>query len=512
MLWVATEYGLNRLENGKWFTFFERHGLPANQVNHLVEDDEGHFWCGTETGIFRVSRAELNRVAHQGYGEVSCALYDETDGMPSPETNGQKSSPAGLRTRDGHIWFATARGAVGFNPRALRISEVPPIPWVDRVRARGQSILSELPRESSDPPEVHGHSPDRVLHLAPGSGQSLDFQFGGHYLKAPDRVRFRYRLRGFDTNWVDAGSRRDAFYTNIRPGRYRFEVLAAARHGLWSPEPAGLDLAIQPFLHETFTFRLACGIAAIALIAAVWIWRAAELRRIHRLQAAAALVAEQRRFARDLHDHVGADLTHLTLLADLAKMQAHPMSQEALAKLPLQTRRAMESIRETIWVTLPQNRTLNGLAQRVAMLADELLGVAAITIEHRLPSTAPAAPGTLLSPEVCRGAFLAAKEILHNAVRHSEATNVAIEWASDASEFTLTIEDNGIGGCAETCDPLPAPTRISSLEDGSTNQPTNPHGLGLASIRSRLDALGGRLEIHTVHPHGTSVSIRLPHG
>lgn len=512
ILWVTTEHGLNRIEDGRTFAFFRRHGLPENQINHLVEDDTGQFWCGTERGIFRVSKTDLNRIARDGDGEVSCAVYDDTDGLPSPETNGQKSSPAGLRTRDGRIWFATARGAVGFDPRHLHEGEILPNPGIERVRVLGRTVFSELP-VADDEGTIAATSADaRELRLPPGSGHAVEFAFESHHPSAPTRVRFRYRLHGFETRWTETSTRREAFYTNLEPGHYRFEVLAATRHGLWNPTPATLSFEILPFLHETLAFRVTCITALIGLVAAVWWWRVRELRRIHRLEASAALSDERRRIATDLHDHVGADLTHLTLLAEIAELRDHPLSTEALQNLSARARQATEALRETIWATLPEHQNLAQLADRIGDMATQRLGAAEIRSLHRPPVDASA---IVLRPETCREIYLAAKEILHNAIRHSGASLVELRWEIFEDDIVLTLADDGRGLPPSMGDPptdvSPDPAAPDLPEELSPESKNSSWGgLGLASVRRRLVSLGGSLEIRAHQPRGTRVTLRFP--
>ncbi len=186
-------------------------------------------------GVFRVSRQDLDQFAKGAIKAVHSTGYGISDGMKSKECNGA-FQPAGWRTREGRLWFPTMKGVSYVDPRHLKIDRVPPPVAIERVVIDQKSV-----------------APDMALRIPPGKGQ-LDFEFTAPSLVASDKIRFEYMLEGFDKDWVDAGTRRVAYYTNIPPGEYRFRVIACNKDGVWNTHRGGnrVDPASSAFLSDLY--------------------------------------------------------------------------------------------------------------------------------------------------------------------------------------------------------------------------------------------------------------------
>jgi ligand-binding sensor domain-containing protein len=244
VLWAGTDHGLNRLAFPRGptnapaiFAFTTRHGLPDNLVNYAVEDDHGHLWVAHDRGLYRVAKADLEAVAAGRAATARCVTYDEADGLLSREANGQKSQPAGAKTPDGRLWFCTTHGVGVVDPARVLAAPAPPPPVaLDRVVADEELLLGD----GADAPD--GPSP----HLPPGRGRVVEFAYAATSFDAPARLRFQYRLTGYETRWHDAGPRRVAYYTNLDPGAYRFEVRALNREGTPSAAPAAFAFVLRP--------------------------------------------------------------------------------------------------------------------------------------------------------------------------------------------------------------------------------------------------------------------------
>jgi len=496
-LWIGTERGLNRLKNGQFTVYTTGEGLPADVVNAILEDDLGRLWVTHDRGIFSVPRAELNALADGKIKTLRCVTYDETDGLPSLETNGQKSYPAACKTRDGRLWFPTTKGVAIIDPSTVALDDVPPLAAIERVRANGSVLYHSGPRandQSSGLPKAYGSDgrggtnsqPSTLIHqLAPGSARVLEFHYTANAFVAPENARFKYRMVGLNEKWIEAGTRREAYFTDLRPGDYEFEVIAANHRGVWQERGATFAFHLSPFIYQTWWFYLLCGGGVAGMVTVIVAWRMRELRRIHRLEQQAAIVEERSRLAKDLHDGLGADLTRLTMLADLAGGDTVEAGAEHLKKLSKSSREAARELKELIWIADPGNDSVDGLISRICQNAEDFLRDA--RIKCRL-DIAPRLPEKALSTEQRRNLLLVTREALNNVVKHAGATEVCISANGSENGLQLTIEDNGRG-----FDPATA----------------RSDGLGLNSMRRRLESMGGSFELKSGPGVGTKISITM---
>jgi diguanylate cyclase (GGDEF)-like protein len=242
-LWFGTwSQGLHRLRNGRLTRFTTANGLYDDVAWSVVDDGRGHLWMGSNRGIYRVSKKELEDFAAGRIASIGCKVYGNADGMRRRETNW--GSPPAIRARDGRLWFATTSGEVVVDP-AVTVKRNPPTVVLERFRA--------------DEAEVSTASPPV---LAPGT-HNIEIQYAGLSLVSPDKIRYRYRLEGYDDRWIDAGSRRAAFYTNVDPGRYRFQVIAANEDGVWNETGASIEFRLKPYFRQTPWFY---GLVIAALV------------------------------------------------------------------------------------------------------------------------------------------------------------------------------------------------------------------------------------------------------
>ena len=286
VLWIGTEDGgLNRLdpETGRITTVRPADGLYADGVHQIVEDGSGRLWMSTNQGLFWVRRAELDAFARGAVARVRSVAYTERDGMRSREANGGRQESA-LRASDGRLWFATQDGAVVVDPADVGGGEAPPPVVIEQVTA-GEATATV--RRGSRVALSEDQRSFRIAYTAPT-------------FVAPERVRFRYRLDGFDRDWVEAEHRREAVYTQVPPGAYTFRVAASTGNGVWTEHDAVLAVSVAPFAYETGWFLALCGLAAAALLAAGYRARTRHLlRRQRELEALVdgrteALQAEKR--------------------------------------------------------------------------------------------------------------------------------------------------------------------------------------------------------------------------
>lgn len=498
-LWIGTESGLHRLRNGRIATFGKAQGLPDNLVNFILEDDFGQLWISHDRGIYRVPRAALEDVAEGRAPSVRCVSYTKADGLPSEETNGQKSYPPACKTRDGRLWFATTRGVVVIDPKSHQAAGTPPAVVIESLRATGNLVFSRNPEDplspehlllAMDSPRHPTGSPSSVgtatgSDLPPGSGRVLEFSYTANTFVDADRARFKYRLVGLEDRWVDAGARRQAFFTNLKPGHYRFQVIAANHQGIWNDTGAAYAFRIAPYFHETWWFYALCGTVTLAAGGGLVAWRWRELRTFHRLERQAAVATERSRIAQDLHDGLGADLTRLTALADLASEAETVTSRDQLRKLADQSRAAVRGLKDLIWMANPANDTLESFLDRLCLTAEDFLRDAQIGCRFDLATDLPE---RALSLEKRRNLLLVVREALNNVVKHSRATEVRITAYQRGENLELTVQDNGRG-----------------FDPGSVQVGT----MGLSGMRGRVEKLDGGFEIESSIGTGTRIVIRM---
>ena len=292
-LWLATDYGLCRIKNGAWHLWTVADGLPENQVVCLCEDDQGVVWAGLNKGVARLKNGKIaSATRNQGlfdniihsiipdnHGRVwvdssrgffsfatcdfeafaagnvdhlLCSDYAGLDGVKSSERLYQKDS--GCKTLDGRIWFPTSDGVVMIDPRRIDSRSVPPRVYIQSTRANGMEFKPG----------------DKTVR--PGEGD-LEFQYAGLSFIAPQRIHYRYMLQGYDKEWVDAGMRRSAFYTNLKPGHYRFLVQARNEGSAWSAGAASVDVELLPHFYQTVWFFVLIAAGLLALLFALYTWR-----------------------------------------------------------------------------------------------------------------------------------------------------------------------------------------------------------------------------------------------
>lgn len=270
-LWIGTYGGgLSRFKDGKFVHCRAANGLFDDVVSRILDDGLGNFWMSGNRGIFRVSKRELNDFADGKLKMVHSISYGVADGMPTNECNGG-AQPAGWKTRDGRLLFPTIKGVAIIDLGGIRANKLPPPLAIEQV------FVDKVPIEVG-----------QEIEVPPGNGD-LEIHYTALSLSAPEKVIFRYKLEGYDQDWVDAGSRRAAYYTKIPPGSYTFRVIAANDDGVWNEVGASLQLRLRPHFHQTWWFYALCVAVVVLLGMAFYRFRMRQLvRRARELEAKVA--------------------------------------------------------------------------------------------------------------------------------------------------------------------------------------------------------------------------------
>ncbi|HEV2318956.1 MAG TPA: two-component regulator propeller domain-containing protein, partial [Verrucomicrobiae bacterium] len=454
VLWIGTENGLVRFANGKFFQFNAKQNMPNGAINCILQDNAGDLWFSTLHGIYRASRADLDAVADGRSESAQPFIIGTADGMDSAESNGE-SQPSGWKTRDGHLWFATGKGAVVMDPIALSGgAEADPPPVVfESARADGKELFTAA---------------EQKVGIAAGCGHSLEIQFTACDLVAPEQERFQTRLIGVDEDWSEPSASRSVNYFNLPPGDYRLEVKATDHHGMPSA-PAVLDFSIAPCFWQTIWFYMLCGGGMIAAAAGVQAYRLHWQRRLLRLEQQRALANERTRIARDLHDDLGTALTGVALELDVLKrdVRGHSPVIERLSKSSQHIRHLAERMREVVWAVNPRCDNLRSLADFLEDQAERLLRAADLKARLEIPEEIPDLP---VNANARHQLALAVREAFANLARHGQASQADVRLELSDGTLTICIRDNGCG---------------FDVQSYLNKQ----HGLG--NMRDRMEQIGG---------------------
>ncbi len=480
-LWIGTAgHGLARFFKGKWTHYSTSDGLVSNSISYIIEDEDGDLWIGSNAGLMRLQKKLLNDFANGTVRSVSCRTYGEADGLPTRECSAG-SQPAACRTLDGRLWFPTTKGLVSVNPAELRPNRQPPLVMIESVLVEGREQKTNR----------LGSAWNQSILVPPGY-ERLEIHYTGLNFTAPNGVRFKYRLEGHETAWTEAGDTRVAYYSNLAPGHYYFHVTASNEDGVPNETGSVLEITVRPQFWQTGWFLAALIVFFLGMVVAVV--RYLSTQKLHRqlqtLKQQEALEKERSRIARDLHDQLGANLTQVALLGEMAETDKNsPAEIESHAQQITQTaRETTRSLDEIVWAVNPSNDTLDGLINYTCKYAQEYLVLAGLRYRADVPAQLPA---ITIPPEVRHNVFLAFKEAVNNVVKHAQASEVWIRLRLQSDHFTLSIEDDGRG--------------LGGLDANATQTRS-----GLRNMRRRMEDIGGQFEAVAASERGTVVRLTVP--
>jgi signal transduction histidine kinase/ligand-binding sensor domain-containing protein len=473
-LWVGTTGGLVRWKEGKWRLFTSENGLVDPVILQILEDRDDHLWLGTRRGLMLVRKREFEEVAAGRKTVVAARHLTAEAGMADEECTGRFGARA-ARTADGRLWFPTMEGIAMVDPSRLGQVTFPPTVHLEEVRAGGRAF-----------------EPGAGLLRLPRGARDVEFRYTAIALTAPARAHFRHQLEGLDPEWPHATGARTVRYPHLAPGKYLFRVMARDRDSAWSAPTAPLTVVVPAFFWETLAFRALAGLAVAlaAAVAAQAYYRRQAAREVELIERRHAVERERARIARDIHDDVGAGLTEIAMLSELAQ-KGGPPGDGPRAHLDGIFRRARElasSLNEIVWAINPANDTLESFLSYAGEFAQDFLRRAGVACRLDLPITLPSVPlGASARHHLC----LAVKEALHNVVKHAGATEVHLSARLEGRRLTLSIRDNGRGFDTDAA---------------------RGAGDGLANLRARLAEIGGSFHQESRPQHGScaTMSVELP--
>lgn len=461
-LWIGTfGGGLSRFKNGEFKTVTVKDGLFNATVYSILPDDANNLWMSCNRGVFRVSKQQIEDFWDGKRKTVDSIVYGTADGMRTFDCNGG-FQPAALRARDGKLWFPTAKGAAVIDPNRIRLNErVPPVK-LENVIADDAALTTF-----------------ENANLAAGTHR-LEFRFAALTFVAPEKTRFRYRLEGYDADWIEAGNRREAFYTNLPHGDYRFRVIAANNDGLWNETGDSFALRINPFFYQTWWFTFLCFGAIGGLTAAAHFLRVQQLQLRHQ-----AVLDERTRIARELHDtllqgfvgvssQLGAVAQQFQTAPEIAERHL-AVARKMIRHSVTESRRAVQDLRAADFSGASFNEQLRETARRV--------------LENQSPAFIFETHGTefKIEPETVHHLLRIIEEAATNAVKHAAAKTLKIIVKYNRPAVRLEIVDDGRGFIIENA--------FSAL---------NNH-FGLLGMNERAEKAGGKLVVETAPAGGTKI-------
>lgn len=484
-LWIGTlDSGLCRLKDGKFATVDSRSGLAGDVICGIADDGLGYFWISSQTGIFRVSKTELNACADGQTPSVRCLVYGKHEGLATLACTGG-FQPEFCRTSDGRIWFPTGKGLAVVNPHAVTHNTVVPPVWIEEASADGKPISINRDEKSGDGTVVQ-----------PGQSR-VEFQFTALSFTSPERVQFKYKLEGLEKSWLTPpAGQREVNYSYLQPGEYHFRVIACNSDGLWNEQGATMKVTVLPQIWQTWWFKVLAWLCTVSLAggAVLLVARRRLQLKLERIERQRVLERERARIAKDIHDDLGASLTQISMLSETVIHQLERPQQAAqnLRQIFGAARASTRALDEIVWAVNPRHDSLDSLATYIVKFAQDFLGATNIRCRLEMPLQLPV---WTLTAEVRHNLFLAYKEAINNVVKHADAQEVRVSLAISAEGFALCVADDGKG------------FDLGKVSTGS--QPDRLGGNGLENMRRRLEEIGGVFEIDSRPGAGTRVAFKV---
>ena len=442
-------------------------------ISGIVKDRWGDLWLNGGSGVIRLPAQEWKTALRDPQYAMDFQFLNERDGLIGSPAQA-KPGPTAIADTNGTLWFATSGHLVSIDPGSVRKERESPNMLLQSVLVNGSVV-----RYSEGSPITADSR-----HL-----KNVEFDYIGVDLKSPDRVSYQYMLEGQDKEWQDAGGRRQAYYTNLAPGTYRFRVRAASGTGQWSELHSDVAFTVTPAFYQTTWFYVLC---ALLLGGLLWLLYRLRLRYVTAkvLGRMEERTRERVRIARDLHDTLLQGIQGLVLRFHIATEKLPPdepvrqMLREALASADQVINEGREKVRDLRAEGVSPRDLKEDLSSAAMALRSQSEAMISVTVRGEPRS---------LHATVRDELYSIGREALTNAVRHAGATQIELELVYEAKTFTLLCRDNGRG-----IDP-------ELLRNG----PTSGHW-GIIGMRERAARLNGKLEITRGPEGGTGLEVRIP--
>lgn len=500
VLWVATPSGLVWIEPaqagvsaGRAFVFTREHGLPSNDIRQLLDDGKGHLWLGLRQEICRASKQDFLDILLGKKQTLTLDVFAKQDGLSSELLS--EGSPLTACMPDGTLLFATKAGVVVIDPTHLFEGQPEPRVFIEEVGVPGRGDRELLANRLFK--SLRGVEGDLRFHAGT---RDLVFRYVMPEQDIPERVSYRTLLEGYDKTWSGMTVERSATYTRLAPGAYRFRVMAFRAGGGWVEAARPLSVEIAPFFWETRWLKLLVALLAlggVGLASGGLVRRRARIR-LERVRRAAEerervlkyeqlVESERARIARDIHDDLGAGLTEIGVLGDLATHAAVKELDRVtrIQEMADKARRLVDTLDEIVWTVNPRNDTLQSFLYYAADYARDFLRPTNLRCRLDLPESAP---HVHLGPDRRHALLMVLKEALNNMVKHANASEALLRIRLDGDVLRMQITDNGQGFVC-----------------GNERHDAN----GLRGMRERLESVQGRFAVESRPGAGTTLMIEM---
>jgi signal transduction histidine kinase len=469
-VWTGGEFGLARFDKNQFRALVPSTEHLFDGITGIVETKVGELWLNGRAGIVHISADEISRSVADSLHPVRAEVFGTLDGLRGTSLR-IKPLPTAIEGTDGRLWFSTSAGFFSVDPTKVARNAVPPQVEIESLNVDGKA-----------------YPPSAELTL-PKSSQTIRIDYVGLSLTMAEKVRYRYKLDGFDTAWQEADVRRQALYTNLKPGRYRFHVIAANNDGVWNEQGTTLEFVLPPAFVQTGWFMAICVLSSIAVIGLLFRFRVRQVSDRMRGRVEARL-AERERIARELHDTLlqstqGLILKFQTVANGITCSDpARKMLEQALDRAD----DVLEEGRERVMDLRVPSDMWGDVRQSFATACDELARDSAISF-HIATDGAPRA----LKPRVHEEVYAIGREALLNAVRHANAGSIEVRIVYEKRALHVSVRDDGVG-----------------IDDKILIAGGRFGHWGLTGMRERAASIGGSLLVERRNDGGTHVEVRVP--
>ncbi len=457
-LWIGTyDNGLSLYRNGEFVQFSTQNGMPVDVIWQIVEDDFGYFWMGSNTGITRVNRENLIKYADGISTEIKTEFFTTRDGLPDNNIAGNYQ-PTAIKTNDGNLYFPTNKGIAKVNPTEIVTNTISPKPIIL------EGLIDLNPVNISEG------------IILPNDAKTLEIRYTAPSFTSPKEIEFKYRLFPYEEEWQPVKTRRTAYYTNVPPGDYTFQVMAINEYGIESVEPASLTISALPAFWETIWFYALLVLFVFGLFYAGYSYKIYNFKKLNNLRL---------RISKDLHDEIGSNLASISIRSEVIKKREvlSEKGNKDLEEIRGLSRLTSESMRDIVWLINPENDKIENVVVKLKEVIANLLSDIEWSFNTNIKAT-----DDILELKKRRTVILITKEVLHNIVKHAEATHVDISLIVKNKNLILTIQDNGVG---------------FNLSDNSKT------GMGLTNLKQRAEDIGAQIIIDSEIGSGTKMELTI---
>lgn len=474
-IWVGTYgNGLFRVDGNEVLNITQEDGLYDNIISHIVEDEKGNFWMGSNRGISNVKRSDLNNFLDGNIDHIQSYSYGAADGMNSAETNGG-FQPSTFTDSLGRIYFPTVAGVAVVDPGLVKKSNVSPHVYIEKLNTdEGPVTLSSGISLPYDTPY-------------------LEILFTAINFSEPDKVEFRYKMEGLNDDWIEVGNRREALYSKIPPGNYTFRVIAGNSDGVWNMKGASLAITVIPPFWQTGWFYTLVVLLIIGCSGFIYYLRIEQLKRKNARQKrfTEQLIEseenERKRIASELHDSLGQQILVIKNRAELARQ---------VVEKPEELDEQLDEIMQSAVISIADIRTIShglrpihlekfGLTEAVENLCSQVQDSSSIEWSYHVDDIDEVIP-----KEKEINFYRVIQEGINNIFKHAQATEASVIIRRVDPGLKAMIWDNGVGFDA-----------LDKLNKG---------GLGLSGMNERVETIGGAISLNSDGIEGTTISIIIP--